>query len=157
MNASKKRKGVAVGRGRVSLPTQTYFRSSLPSTRILFGWSAWVVFAPFRTENGNRLCRFWFGIGCSCHSFRENCGSVVWTYSLFKFQRLRIKTNRSENRYGFLRQGKKTGVGNASFLVWNRGTIRRIWCYTPRGVAARGGGVVKRSDERKYICVLSLG
>ena len=46
------------------------------------GMSKGMVFTPFWSENGYRLCSFWSGIECG---FQGNYGSVG-TYLLFQFQ-----------------------------------------------------------------------
>ena len=44
-----------------------------------------MVYVPFRSENGGRLCTFWSGIG---YGFRGNYGNV-WTFQLFQFQMIK--------------------------------------------------------------------
>ena len=66
-----------------------------------------MVFEPFCSENGYRICSFWAVIG---YGFRGNYGNVC-RLSCF------VSSSRSEKGRGFYRLGLIKGVENDIFLV----------------------------------------
>ena len=81
------------------------------------------VFAPFRSENGYRLCPFWSGIG---YCFRRNYGSV-WMCMQFQFQM--TKKERIIREFGWIWRNLFVGVLIYYVMTWfRRGqTWKGIW------------------------------
>ena len=86
------------------------------------------AFAPFRSENGYRLCPFWSGIG---YGFRRNYGSV-WTCMQFQFQM--TKKERIIGEFGWIWRNLFVGVLIYCVMTWfRRGqTWKGIWILEAR-------------------------